>query len=74
MTISQVKRGIIEKLSQADQPMSRFDLMMSVLEPELSTFRHAMVEFINIGDVEVTIDWQLRLRKEIREANLQVKS
>ncbi len=69
MNISQTKRRIIEKLSQSEQPMSRFDLMMVVLEPEMDTFRNALIEFINIGDVEVTIDWQLKLRKEIREAN-----
>lgn len=69
MNISQAKRRIIEKLSDSRDPMSRFELMMEVMEPELSILRRAIVEFVDIGDVEITIDWQLRLRKEIREAN-----
>ncbi len=69
MNISQAKRRIIEKLSASRDPMSRFELMMEVMEPELSILRRAIVEFVDIGDVEITLDWQLRLRKEIREAN-----
>lgn len=69
MNLSQARRRIIEKLSGSKEPMSRFELMMEVMEPELSILRRAIVEFVDIGDVEITIDWQLRLRKEIREAN-----
>ncbi len=69
MNLTEAKRRIIQKLSGSKEPMSRFELMMVVMEPELSILRRAIVEFVDIGDVEITIDWQLRLRKEIREAN-----
>ncbi len=64
MNISQVRRRIIEKLSSLEQPISRFELMELVLKPEMDTFQTVLVEFIDMGDIQVTVDWQLRLYKE----------